>query len=156
LLALVLGLVAGGTGLAVLAGSTGADAPDTLAVVAAQDKPTPPLTDASGDDLSHGAAAPPGSARLPAGDAPLAPTRDGRTIVPVAPQGVVRPFDAQPGRPLQRRQITDRRDTDPTGQAMAQLSADGKTAVINDRQITVWDVPSGKMTFRPPAVKGQT
>ena len=51
--------------------------------------------------------------------------------------------------------VSDRRDVDPRGQAQVQLSADGNTALIQDGRITVWDVPSGKMIFRPQSEKGR-
>jgi RNA polymerase sigma factor (sigma-70 family) len=158
LLVTVLGLLGGGTGLALLANSKSmpeADAPTSLLVTAAQAKAAMPPTDAAGEPLPQGAVGRLGSSRLRIGNAAFALTPDGRTIVTVSPQGVVRTFDAQNGKQLDRRQFTDRHEANPTGQAQVELSADGKTAVIRDQRMTVWDVPSGKMIFRPPTVKGQ-
>jgi RNA polymerase sigma factor (sigma-70 family) len=149
-----LGLVGGGAGLALLTGSKGTEEPATPPATA-EEKPATPQADALGEPLPEGAVARLGSSRLRVGNSAFALAPDGRAIITVSPQGVVRNFDAQTGRLLERRQITDRHDADPTGQAQAQLSADGKTAVIEDGRVTVWDVPSGKMIFRPQPDKGR-
>ena len=72
----------------------------------------------------------------------------------MSPEGIVRRFDAATGKPLGRRQLTDRADVFPGGQMSAQLSADGSVAAIAEmaagrQRITVWDVPAGKVRFRP-------
>jgi RNA polymerase sigma factor (sigma-70 family) len=159
----VLGLVGAGTGWALLAGSKGTGASATPPAGAARGKPTSPQADAPGDGLPEGAVARLGSSRLRVGKSAFALTPDGRAIVTVSPQGVVRQFDAQTGRLLERRQITDRRAADPRWPFHVQLSADGRTAVIEERggtglpnrRVTVWDVPSGKLIFRPQPDKGR-
>ncbi len=113
---------------------------------------TPPPTPVV-DALPDGAIARLGSSRLRIGNAAFALTPDGRAIVTVTPEGIVRRFDAVTGRLLERRQLGDRGDVDPMGQWHAQLSADGRMAAINEKRagrhgITVWDVPSGKEIFR--------
>jgi RNA polymerase sigma factor (sigma-70 family) len=151
----VLALVGVGTSWALLAGSKGTGERSISPALSAREKPASPKADATGGDLPEGAVARLGSSRLRIGHSAFALTPDGRAIITVSPEGVVRKFDAQTGRLLKRRQITDRRDADPTGQAHVQLSADGKVAVIDEpsgpfsRRVSVWDVPSGKMIFRP-------
>jgi RNA polymerase sigma factor (sigma-70 family) len=156
LIAAALGLVGVGTGWALLARPKGTGESAASLAVAAGEKPTSPRADAAGDGLPERAVARLGSSRLRIGNSAFALTPDGRVIVTVSPEGVVRRFDAQTGRLLERRQIGDRRDADPTGQAQAQLSADGKTALIQDGRLTVWDVPSGKMIFRLLPGKGRS
>jgi RNA polymerase sigma factor (sigma-70 family) len=157
LIVVLLGLFGGGTGLALLARSQGTGDPPAPPSAGAGEKPSP---DAPGEPLPEGAVARLGSSRLRIGNSAFAQTPDGRAIVTVSPEGVARTFDAQTGRLLERRQITDRRDADPTGQSHAQLSADGRTALIDEadgfgRRVTVWDVPSGKMILRPRPNKGR-
>jgi RNA polymerase sigma factor (sigma-70 family) len=154
LVAAVLGLLGGGAGLALLAGAQGKEG-TAAPQPAAEEKAAAPEADALEDALPQGAAARLGSSRLRVGNSAFALTPDGKVLVAVSPEGVVRRFDAQTGRLLERRQITDRRDSDPVGQAQVQLSADGQVAVIDEpgghlnRRVTVWDVPSGKLIFRP-------
>jgi RNA polymerase sigma factor (sigma-70 family) len=128
---------------------------------AAEDQPTPPRPDPLADPLPEGVVGRLGSGRLRIGNSAFALTPDGRTIVAVSPEGIVRTFDAQTGRLLGRRQLSDRTETDPTGQATAQLSADGKTVALNenvshDIRVTVWDVESGKMLFRLAPAGGRS
>jgi WD40 repeat protein len=152
----LLGLVGIGTSLALLAGPKGTGE-------SATQKPASPQADAPGEGLPEGAVVRLGSPRLRIGHSAFALTPDGRAIVTVSPQGVVRKFDARSGRLLERRQISDRRDADPRWPFHVQLSADGRTAAIEERggsgranpRVTVWDVPSGKLILRPRPDKGR-
>src|SRR5262249_3888973 len=128
-------------------------------VNAVEDKAASAGTDLLGTPLPEGAVARLGSSRLRIGNSAFALTPDGRTIVTVAPQAIVRQFDANTGGLLERRQLTDRPDAAPSGQARAQLSTDGKTVAIDDRsgngrRVTVWDVVSGRMIFRRAPAAG--
>lgn len=107
-----------------------------------------------GDPLPAGAVARLGSSALRIGNSAFAVTPDGKHIVAVSPEGIVRKFDAATGRQLEYRHLSDRTGVDPTGQHHAQLSTDGSTVALSDslaseRQLTtVWDVPSGKAIYR--------
>jgi RNA polymerase sigma factor (sigma-70 family) len=150
-----LGLLGTGLGLALLAHSreqTPGPAPPPP-VAGPRDPSAPPRADPRDPSLPEGAVARLGSSRLRVGNAAFALTPDGRSIVTVTPQGVVRTFDAKDGRLLERKQLTDRGDVDPVGQFHAQLSEDGRTALIQEAtdtggRLTVWDVPAGKRLFR--------
>ncbi len=128
------------------------------------ESPAPPKaarTDRYGDPLPEGAIARLGSSRLRIGNSDFALTPDGRTIVTVAPEGIVREFDAHTGRLLKQRQLTDRREVNPMGQARVHLSADGKTVGISENvgdrgRVTVWDIPSSKMIFRHAPKEGES
>src|SRR5262249_28747997 len=83
---------------------------------------------------------------------------DGKAVVAVAPEGIVRRFDAAPGRLLEQRQLTPPPDVWPVGQDAAQVSAGGWVAALSEsaagvRRITVWDVPAGKVLFRRTPAK---
>jgi WD40 repeat protein len=124
-------------------------------------KANQPRLDLYGDPLPEGAIAWMGSSRLRIGNSDFALTPDGKVIVTVAPEGMVREFDAQTGRLLTRRQLTDRSNVDPMGQWSAHLSADGKTVAIHERagsggRVTVWDIPSGRMIFRREPKEGKS
>jgi RNA polymerase sigma factor (sigma-70 family) len=145
LLAAAAGLLGAGVGLALWSASAG---PRTAAGDEAAVSPMPPR-----DALPEGAVARLGSSRLRIGNSAFALTPDGRAIVTVSPEGIVRRFDAATGRLLERRQLGDRRDVNPTGQWAAHLSADGRTAAITTvgaarRGLTIWNVPSGRAIFR--------
>ncbi len=145
--------------LSLLAGA-GLAAHQSLAV--ALDEPAPPAAVppavADGDPLPAGAVARLGSPRRRIGNSAFALTPDGKHLVAVSPEGIVRKFDATTGRQLERRQLTDRAGIDPTGQHRAQLSADGTIAVLTGWKqwadsrtwITAWDVASGKEICRLP------
>lgn len=154
ILVAALGLLGSGAGLALLTGAQGKEGAATPQP-AVEEKVASPQAEALEDALPQGAVARLGSARLRVGNSAFALTPDGKAIVAVSSEGVVRRFDAQTGRLLERRQITDRRDADPTGQSHVQLSADGRVAAINEpdgllkRRWAVWDVSSGKLLFRP-------
>ncbi|HTU22323.1 MAG TPA: PQQ-binding-like beta-propeller repeat protein [Gemmataceae bacterium] len=80
-------------------------------------------------------------------------TPDGRTIVVVTEQGNLRRLDAQTGRLLERRQLTDRGDVDPVRGSFARLSANGQIVAITERsytgpRLTAYDIASGKQIFR--------
>lgn len=144
-----------GTGAAMMALSSRPEQTEEP-VAAINDKSAPPRIDLDPEALPAGAVARLGSARLRIGNAAFALTPDGKAIVTVTPQGTVRVFDANTGRLLERRQLTDRDDVNPIGQFRARLSEDGRIAVIHEpgylpgwkSRVTVWDVASGKRIFR--------
>ncbi len=150
LIVAVLGLAGTGVGVASrFAWLTPAVPPST----ADDGKPTSPRAERNPDALPSGAVARLGGSPLRIGNAAFALTTDGHAIVTVTPEGLVRRFDAMTGRLLERRQLGDRKHTDPVGQSRAHLSADGQTAVIDEpydggRRLTVWNVPSGKQIFQ--------
>jgi RNA polymerase sigma factor (sigma-70 family) len=153
LLAAAVGLI--GVGLASRPGSPERDAePDAAPpAAAAEDWPALPRPDPRDAPLPEGAVGRLGSGRLRIGNSAFALAPDGRVIVTVSPEGIVRKFDARTGRLLERRALSDRTETDPVGQASAQLSADGKTVALSeniqrDRRVTIWDVESGRRIFR--------
>ncbi|MBX9627271.1 MAG: WD40 repeat domain-containing protein, partial [Gemmataceae bacterium] len=91
------------------------------------------------------------------GNAAFALTADEKEIVTVSPEGIVRRFDAATGKPLGQKQLTPRDDISTGSQAHARLSADGRTAAIQEwlgdeffarSRVSVWDVPAGKLLFR--------
>lgn len=105
------------------------------------------------DALPPGAVARLGWSPLRIGNAAFALTPDGRSIVTVTPEGLVRRFDATTGKLLKRRQLGQRNDIDPVGQSYAHLSDDGQVVVIDEpydgnRRLTVWDVSTGKQIFQ--------
>jgi RNA polymerase sigma factor (sigma-70 family) len=157
LVAAVAGLV--GVGLASRSGlpEQGEEQGAAPSVATADDTPRSPPDDPQEEPLPTGAVGRFGSSRLRIGNSDFALTPDGRGIVTVSPEGVVRKFDAQTGRLLERRQLSELTDVDPVGQTRVQLSADGRTVAINEnvgggvfgrRRLTVWDVESGKVLFR--------
>jgi RNA polymerase sigma factor (sigma-70 family) len=164
--ALLAAAVVGGAVAVGLASRPGApDRPTAPPAAAADDKRPVPVPDPQGEPLPEGAVARLGSSRLQIGNSAFALTPDGRTIVAVSPEGIVRTLDAQTGRLLERRQLSDRSDVDPGGQATAQLSADGKTVVLHEHlgrgifgrhQLTVRDVESGRVIFRHPPPGGKS
>jgi RNA polymerase sigma factor (sigma-70 family) len=114
-----------------------------------------------GEGLPQGALARLGSPRLRIGQSAFALTPDGKAIVAVSPEGTVRRFDAQTGRLLESRQLTDRRDVDPSGQCEASISDDARTVALREKgsrgnRITVWDVASGELTCRRSPAAGVT
>jgi RNA polymerase sigma factor (sigma-70 family) len=122
-----------------------------------KDPPAAPRGDPLGEPLPEGAVKRLGSSRLRIGNSAFAMTPDSRTIVTVSPEGIVREFDANTGWFLQRRRLGDRSDLHPSGECQVRLSANGKAAAIAEwcsewiddgRRITVWDVASGKRTYR--------
>jgi RNA polymerase sigma factor (sigma-70 family) len=149
------GLIGVGVGLA-LSGS-----PEPKAgPPAAEDPPASPRAGLAADPLPEGAVARLGSSPLRIGNSAFALTPDAKTIVTVSPEGIVRNFDANTGRLLERRQLTERSDVHATGQPYARLSADGKTVALDEgstggRRVTVWDVPSGKILFRRTPEQGK-
>jgi RNA polymerase sigma factor (sigma-70 family) len=127
----------------------------------ADDKPPAPKAELDGDPLPQGAVARLGSSHLRIGNGAFALTPDEKAIVTVTPQGVVRRFDAKTGRLLERREITDRGDADPVGQATAQLSEDGTVVAIAEpyrggRRVTVWDVANGERIFRRASTENRS
>jgi RNA polymerase sigma factor (sigma-70 family) len=151
--ALVFAVGIGLLGMGLLSRPDGAEQHAAPPVAAADDRPPAPHVAADGDPLPEGAVARLGSSRLRIGNSDFALAPDGRTIVCVTPEGIVRKFDAQTGRLLERRQLTPRAGVDPAGQWRAQLSADGRAVVLGEnrgdgRRLAVWDVESGKMVFR--------
>ncbi len=157
----VVGLVGLGLGLASLsAWQQPAGPAEDPPAAAAKVPPAAPRGDLMEEPLPEGAVKQLGSSRLQIGASAFVLTPDGRTIVAVSPEGIVREFDANTGRFLQRRQLFDRSEVDLTGQCQVQLSADGKTAAIDEwggdcRRVTVWDVPSGRRIFRRESVLGE-
>jgi RNA polymerase sigma factor (sigma-70 family) len=147
----VLGLAGVGVGLASLAGGRPENEPPAAP---ADDKPAASIVPNLETTLPQGAVARLGSAHLRIGNAAFALTPDGKTIVTVTPQGIVRRFDANTGRLLERKQLSDRRDADPMGQSHAQLSQDGRIVAIHEpwrfygRRVTVWEVESGRRIFQ--------
>lgn len=122
-------------------------------VMCAEDKSAPPRAESDPDALPSGAIARFGGSPLRIGDADFAFAPDGKTIVAVTPQGILRRFDAQTGRLLERRQLSDRKDVDPMHNARVQLAADGRTVALEEGsytgpRVTVYDVASGKQIFR--------
>jgi RNA polymerase sigma factor (sigma-70 family) len=125
---------------------------------------TPPLVAGNrpADALPGGAIARLGSPLRRIGNSDFALTPDGKEIIAVSPEGIVRRFDANDGRLLEGRQFTDRQDVDPAGQSRARLSADGRVVAIEEstagarlgRRVTVWDVALGKMIFRRTPADG--
>jgi WD40 repeat protein len=124
------------------------------AQVARADEQGPlPKPDRFEEPLPERAVARLGSSRLRIGNSAFALTPDGRVIVTVSPEGLVRRFDANTGRLLEYRRLTDRGDVDPLGQSGADLAADARTVAIDEssaghRRLTVWDVASGKILLR--------
>lgn len=149
LAAAAVSLTALGAGLGVR--RNGPEEPPTATAAAT---PVAPQPDGPREEsLPAGAVGRLGSPQLRIGNSAFALTPDGRTIVAVSPEGIVRTFDASTGRLRERRQLGDRAGADPVGQAQAQLSDDGRTAAIVDRvngraRLTVWDLPSGKVVYR--------
>ncbi len=138
------------------------EAPESAEVpaleVLAGDRAAPP-DDLRADELPEWAIGRLGSSRLRIGNSDFVLTPDGRSIVAVSPEGIVRRFDANDGRLLERRQLADRADVDPDGQASVHLSDDGRTAAIADtgrrgRRITVWDVADGRVLCRRTPAAG--
>lgn len=116
--------------------------------------PSTPRAEQPADRQVEGIVARLGASPHRIGNSAFALTRDGTEILTVSPEGIVQRFDAATGKPLGRRQLTDRTDVSPVGQALAQLSADGSVAAIGEivggqLRVTVWDVPAGKVRFRP-------
>jgi RNA polymerase sigma factor (sigma-70 family) len=153
----VVGMVGVGIGLTRMS----PPGPPAMPPLAAEDKPAADRAGPRDEPLPEGAVARLGSSRLRIGNSAFALTPDGRTIVTVSPEGTVREFDANTGRSLQRRQLADRDDVVPEAQCFAQLSADGKTAAIEERtvggrRVTVWDVQSGKVLLRSAAAEGRS
>lgn len=151
----ILGLMGSGVGVASRMGwpeqsalSTSSPPPS-----ADEDKPASPHVQHDPNALPRGAVARLGWSPLRIGNAAFALTPDGRTIVTVTPQGLVRRFDAKTGQLLECRQLPRNGNVDPVGQAFARLSADGQVAVLNEpdegnRRLTVWDVTLGKPIFQ--------
>ncbi len=109
--------------------------------------------DAEGDPLPAGAIARLGYSPRLIGISAFALTQNEKEIIAVSPEGIVKRFDADTGRLLERRQISQRNDVWIEGQSHAWLSADGRIAAIADRagrdnRLTVWDVPGGKILLR--------
>jgi RNA polymerase sigma factor (sigma-70 family) len=157
LVAATIGLVGVGVGLASFCRSP----EQTAEAAAAEDQPATPPADRAADPLPEGAVARLGSSPLRIGNSAFALTPDGKTIVTVSPEGIVRHFDANTGRLLERRQLTDRTDVHPSGQWHAQLAADGKTVALDEpsglgRRVTVRDVLSGKVLFRRTPEEGKS
>ena len=106
------------------------------------------------DALPNGAVARLGWSPLRIGsDSAFAFAPDNRTIVVVTPQGNFRRLNAQTGRLLERRQLTDRSDVDPLADGSVQLSVDGQTVAIYESsytgpRVTVYEAASGKKIFR--------
>jgi WD40 repeat protein len=78
---------------------------------------------------------------------------DGRTVVAVTPYGELRRFDAQTGRLLERRQVSDHSDVNLMRDCSVQISTDGQTLAIYESgfagpRVTVYEVASGKKIFR--------
>ncbi|HZV07434.1 MAG TPA: sigma-70 family RNA polymerase sigma factor [Gemmataceae bacterium] len=148
LIVVFLGMVGTGVGMASRFAGSALDSP-----LSAEGKPAAPRVELDPEALPQGAVARLGSARLRIGNAAFALTPDGRSIVTVTPQGLVRRFDAVTGQLLERRQLTKRGDVDPVGQARAHLSADGRIVAIDEpyegqRRLTVWEVSSDKQVFQ--------
>jgi WD40 repeat protein len=112
--------------------------------------------EAGPDALPPGAVARLGWSPLRIGYSDFTLTPDGRTIVVVTPQGNLRRLDAQTGRLLERRQLSDRGDVDLGDGTIVHpsvLSADGERVAIYESsytgpRLTVYEVASGKMIFR--------
>jgi len=130
-------------------------------------QPAPVKAPPPKDEQAHNSAAdalPDGAvARLAAspyrvGNAALALSADGGEVIAVTAQGVALRFDSATGKPLGRRQFAPRDDVRPNGQAVPQLTADGRVAAImesldgdpfsNSGRLSVWDVPGEKLLFR--------
>lgn len=111
--------------------------------------------EADPDALPAGALARLGWSPLRIGNAAFALTPDGRSIIVVTPQGNLRRLDAQTGRLLERRQLTDRSDValgDGTTIHTPALSINGETVAICESsysgpRVTVYEVASGKEIF---------
>jgi RNA polymerase sigma factor (sigma-70 family) len=122
--------------------------------VAAAEKPVERLdVPAAPDALPVGAIRRLGWSPLRIGNSAFALSPDGKEIITVAPEGIARRFDALTGRLLERRTLLDRVGVNPVGQPQAQLSADGRIAVIKDgpatgTRVSVIEVASGKLLFR--------
>src|SRR5262245_52050153 len=126
--------------------------------------PVPPAAEnppaaTGGDRLPNGAVARLGWSPHLVGNSAFALTPDEKEIVAVSPEGVVRRFDANTGKLLERRQLTPRDDVWHSREDSATLSADGSTAVIVERlageyRLTVWDVRAGRVLFRQVPEKG--
>jgi RNA polymerase sigma factor (sigma-70 family) len=115
----------------------------------------------TGEGLPQGALARLGSPRLRMGHSAFALAADGKAIFAVSPEGTVRRFDAQTGRLLESRPLSDRRDVDPSGQGKASISDDARTVALREKvsrgnRITVWDVASGELLCRRSAAAGVT
>ncbi len=105
---------------------------------------------------------PPGAiARLDAdgiriGNSAFTLTPDEKWIIALSPEGIVRKLDAQTGKLVEKKQISDRRKAYPVAQPRAQISRDGKIGALDqhtsseDSRATVWDLESGKLLFRCP------
>jgi WD40 repeat protein len=112
--------------------------------------------EADPDALPPGAVARLGWSPLRIGYTNFVLTPDGRTIVVVTPQGNLRRLDAQTGRLLERRQLTERRDVtlgDGTTTHPSALSANGESVAVYELsyegpRVTVYEVASGKQIFR--------
>jgi RNA polymerase sigma factor (sigma-70 family) len=153
------GLTGIGVGFASLSGSP--EPATEVATANADDKIVSTRTDSRSDLVPQGVVRQLGTSPLRIGNSAFALTPDGRAIVTVSPEGIVRKFDANTGRLLERRLLTDGTDVDPVGQCHAQLTPDGKTAAIYDRsdggrRVTVWDVPSGTKVFRRASTEGRS
>src|SRR5581483_12377373 len=98
--------------------------PAASPISADEDKSPTPRTEQNPEALPNGAVARLGWSPLRIGNAAFALTPDGRTIVTVTPQGLVRRFDANTGQLLESRLLVERNDVDPVGQSYAHLSAD--------------------------------
>lgn len=153
-------LIGIGVGLASLSAWTqppqGTEAGPPMAAV--PDTPAAPRQELLGEPLPEGAVQRLGSSRLRIGESTCVLTPDGRTIIAVSPEGIVREFDAQSGRFLSRRQLTERNDLPSHAECQVRLSADGKTAAFHEmsvavHRVTVWDVPAGKQIFHRTASK---
>jgi RNA polymerase sigma factor (sigma-70 family) len=148
------------TAVTVLAASLGVS---WLAVTPAEkpgvaaEKPAAPLPEpAPPDALPAGAIHRLGWSPLRIGNSAFALSPDGKDIITVSPEGIVRRFDSGTGRLLERRYLLDRAGVSPVGQSRAQLSEDGKLAALADThdgksRISVIEVATGKILFRRTA-----
>ena len=97
-----------------------------------------------------------GAGRLRIGNSAFTLTPDEKSIVALSPEGILRKFDAETGRLVERRQISDRSRSYPLSQPRAQISKDGKIGTLDECSngdsnlgtATVWDLNSGKLLFR--------
>jgi WD40 repeat protein len=129
---------------------------------ALEDPPAAVADEATGEALPDGAIRRLGTSRLRLGSlAAFAISADGRSIVTVAPGGIVRCFDADTGRLMDRRLLSDRAGVDPDIYDQVQISEDGRIAATFERdregpRITVCEIATGKVLMRRALRNGET
>jgi RNA polymerase sigma factor (sigma-70 family) len=129
---------------------------------AAESAPIPPAAVSGEVPLPDGAVRRFGTARLRVGDGPIAVTPDGKSVVVVSPEGVVRVLDAGTGRVTAEHVLPMSAMAFYAGRRVV-LSADGSTAVTHvwnadatGNTLTAWDLGARRPLWTMTATNGGT